>query len=521
MIKWTVQERLRESLSDILPEGCSADQIICELPKNKTHGDFATNISFLLSPLLRKNPRQIAEELTERLAHHPVAHPVFQAAALNGFINLTLNADWLWAYFLACKKPPVFPEVTQKTLVEYVSANPTGPLHIGHGRMAVIGDSLFRLLQAVRHPVENEFYINDAGVQIQNFLKSVDASRHGAPIPADGYHGHYIADIAKISGDPVAAMIQAQKDTLKRLGIQFNVWFSERTLHAKNEVESVIALLRKADVVEDKDGAVWFKSTLFGDEKDRVLKKSDGAYTYFAVDIAYHADKIRRGYGHLINVWGADHHGYVQRVKGAIDAICSAEGMPHVRLTVILGQMVLLYKNGEPVKMSKRTGELITLDEVIDEIGADATRFFLMEKNPDTHLDFDLELAKKKSAENPVYYIQYAHARICSMLSKLGGDYPDASGESPDLDPVERELVLTAASIYDVVYDSAQTLQGQKVPQFLLQLARSFHSFYQHCPILSEERAGVRHHRIQIILGVREILRYGLNLMGISAPDVM
>ena len=335
--------------------------------------------------------------------------------------------------------------------------------------------------------LKTEFYINDAGSQIKKFNDSVNALRLNKEIPEDGYHGHYVTELAKTKNNPVEEILKQQKDTLNKINVTFDNWFSETSLHQNDAIKNILKKLEKIELVYTKDDATWFKSTEFGDEKDRVLIKSDGSYTYFLVDIAYHHNKIKRGFTDLIAILGADHHGYINRLKAAIKALGKVESTS-VNLDVVLGQLVNLFRDGEAVRMSKRTGEMITLAEVIDEIGVDATRYYLIEKSHDTTIDFDLELAKKKSSENPVYYIQYAHARMNSILNKINITVNKDTIKTNSLERAERDLIVLTNNIHNVIQEATNKLSPYKLAYYLTQLARSFHYFYETCPIMKSEK---------------------------------
>ena len=488
-----------------------------EIPKNKTHGDFATPISFTLAKTLKKAPKIIAETLCETLNQSPELKKVATFSSLNGFINMTLCPNFMWTSICQFTPLSYFPKSTEKILLEYVSANPTGPLHIGHGRWAIIGSVLTHLLQYTNHSVESEFYINDAGNQISTFYNSINAVKEGKPIPEDGYHGQYIHDLANNTDDPLQSSIDDQKQTLKDIGVTFDNWFSEKTLHGS--LEKTLKTLKENGWTYKKEGALWFKASQLGDKKDRVLIKTDGSYTYFAVDIAYHDNKMDRGFTHLINIWGADHHGYMARVNAAITAL-SKKNKKNT-LSIIIGQLVNLIRDGQPVRMSKRTGDMITLSEVIQEIGADATRYFLIEHRADTHLEFDLALAKKQSSENPVYYIQYAHARLCSILKKLeispSFTYPNTVS---DLTPEEHKLLLILSQWPDDAWSAAEQRQPYQVAQYALKLAQTFHSFYKNCPIITAS-SNTKIQRTALLLKTQEILKDVFSILGISAPEKM
>ena len=513
MIKKELEKKLQDVWSEL---GFLFPKILLELPKNAGYGDYATNIAFSLTKEWRMSPQQAAEKLCDAISTHPEFANRVLFNVQNGFINLRLTDAFLWSHQ---NQPIQFPETQESTLLEYVSANPTGPLHIGHGRWAVLGSTLFNLLSYVGIPVKSEFYINDSGNQIVKFYNSVDAARKGEAIPEDGYHGAYIQDLAASEKDPLQANLDHHKETLLKLGITFDAWFSEKTLHESGEVMSTIEQLKKANMTYENEGALWFKSSEFGDDKDRVLIKAGGALTYFAVDIAYHQDKVKRGFSRLINIWGADHHGYVNRVRAGVAALFGKEFLVESHFHIMIGQLVSLMRGGEPVRMSKRTGDMITLDEVIDEIGSDATRFFLVNKGPDTHIEFDLELAKTKSAENPVYYIQYAHARLSGILKKIT-QKPDAVLATTELNPTERQLLLHALQMSDVLWEAAQHLVPHRVAQYAFQMARYIHLFYETCPIAQADPKD-QEKRLLILTTAQKTLAEALSILGISAPTEM
>jgi arginyl-tRNA synthetase len=520
MIKTEIKNSVENILKDI---GYDVDgKVILEIPQNKSFGDYSTNVCFSLAPTLRMSPKQIAEKICNEIEKNEKFSGLMTFSAVNGFINLKLSNSFLWSKFETMfEGSPEYPKSDKKILLEYVSANPTGPLHIGHGRWAVLGSVLDTIIRFVQIPVLSEFYINDAGNQIKNLYKSVEAVKNGQPIPEDGYHGAYVHDLAKLDRDPLLQNIDNQKQTLQKLGVVFDEWFSEKSLYALGEVEKILKLFEVKGLSFEQDGAVWFKSSAFGDEKDRVLVKTDGSFTYFLVDVAYHCNKINRGFNSLINIWGADHHGYVPRMKAAVSALCGEEYLEDSGFRVLIGQLVSLRRNGEPVKMSKRTGDMITLDEVMEEIGVDATRFFLIQKSQDTHLEFDLDLAKKKSAENPVYYIQYAHARICSILRKL--EIKEEKVETLNIESLEekeRKVIFHCLQVYDEVFMAANNFIPYKLALYTLALAKCFHLFYESCPIIKADEE-TRKKRVAILFQIKATLALCLKLMGISAPERM
>ncbi|MCX5726429.1 MAG: arginine--tRNA ligase [Candidatus Saganbacteria bacterium] len=478
--------------------------------------------------------REIAEYIKEEIASSKILKSIDIAGP--GFLNLTLSD---------CTLQGVLPEIKkldkdfgkakaakEKLLLEFVSANPTGPLHVGHGRWAVIGDVLGNLLGAIGYKVKREFYINDVGNQIDLLTRSVEAAIEGKPVPEGGYGGAYVKEIGDHLKDKkgrsdfqrllIDHILKNQKVTLEKLGIKFDSWVSESSLHKSGLVQKVIENLKSKNRTFMEKGALWFKSQEFGDDKNRVLIKEDGTPTYFAADIAYHSDKFRRGFDRLINVWGTDHHGYVARILAALRSL----NLPSDRLEIIIGQLVSLYRGRQQVRMSKRTGEIIALEEVVEEIGHDATRFFLVMLSPNTHLDFDLELAKKKSHENPVYYVQYAHARISSILSEgeSRGFKKKDIGRRVNLSLLdkkeERNLMKKLASFPDDVLSAALLREPHRLTIYARELATIFHNFYHKHRVLSDDPE-LSKARLLLCDCSRIVLRNVLKLLGISAPERM
>ncbi|MBH38066.1 arginine--tRNA ligase [bacterium] len=517
MIKQVLRDLLYDPLNSFLKGSLDRDWLEIEIPKQVDHGHFATPISFRLASLLKKPPSHIANDMADFLNSKDVIKSCCVCHAMNGFINMTLTDEYLYQYVRSMgMRRPSFDRVSASILVEYVSANPTGPLHIGHGRWAVLGDVICRLLAFTGQSFSSEFYVNDAGNQIQLFYDSVAAVKDNKPIAENGYQGDYIYDLATSSEDPVGRVIQQQKDVLASMGVCLDNWFSEKSLYQDACIDEVLALLDKQSFLEHNEGATWFKTTLFGDDKDRVLIKSDGSYTYFLVDIAYHYTKIQRGYSQLVTILGADHHGYVKRLEACVKALTS--GKSPVELNIIIGQLVNLFRDGDPVRMSKRSGDMIALSDVIDEIGSDAVRFFLIQNSADTHIDFDLELAKKQSSENPVFYIQYAHARMHSLLTKL--DYNEENQEDYEFTDAETQLLHTCSLFYDVVWDATRLYMPYKLAQYAYQLARSFHLFYEACPMKTASDAD-RQRRLALVFSTKRVLADVLELLGVTAPDRM
>ncbi|MEA3494308.1 MAG: arginine--tRNA ligase [Candidatus Margulisiibacteriota bacterium] len=513
MAQTTIKNFLREALPDV-----EIDPRI-DIPRQKIFGDYSSNIAIQTAYKLSKKPFELAEEIVNRVrendkdntfAHVEVARP--------GFINFKLSLNYLQNLLSDIHELDHRYGISdmrdeKKILLEFVSANPTGPLHIGHGRWAVIGDIIGRLLKATGHKTEKEFYVNNVGNQVEKLVQSVMALREGQPVPEGGYGGAYIKDVkGKNKKEILEYLLLQQKETLNKLGVNYDRWFYENELHDKNKVKMAVQKLHDLRVTFEEGGAIWFKSEEFGDDKNRVLIREDGNPTYFAADIAYHMDKFERGYDHLIDIWGTDHHGYVKRLKAAVKVL----GFPVDEFEIIIGQLVTLYRGKEPIRMSKRTGEMITLKEVVEEIGADATRFFFAATDVNSHLDFDLELAKKKSSDNPVFYLQYAHARICSILKKSS---PDTRPASPDLKDLkheaERALMVKLLRWPDVVEESAKLRHPHRVTVYGKELAAAFHYFYEKCRVLGNPA------RLYLVDAARITLRNVLELLGISAPESM
>jgi arginyl-tRNA synthetase len=570
----TVKELLASLVASALADAVAAGEVSLpevpaiemERPREASHGDWATNVAMRSAKAAGTPPRAIAEAIASRMSGHPDVAAVEVAGP--GFINIRLSDSALQRLVSEVRREgDGYGRVDlgrgRRVQVEFVSANPVGPMHVGHGRWAALGDSMARILAHAGWDVQREFYVNDAGVQMDTFAKSVSArymelAGHRVDFAADWYQGAYITEIAREIladegdrwvADPAtereshfrekayAQVLEHLENVLHGMGVDFDVWFSERTLHAPgpdglSEVDRAIAELRDAGYIYEADGATWFASTKlpeWGDDKDRVLRKADGDLTYFAADIAYHADKFERGFDRVINIWGADHHGYVARMKAA----CAALGYPG-QLDIVIGQLVTLLRNGEVVRMSKRTGEMVTFEELLDEVGADAARYFFLRRSTDQPLDFDIGLAKEQSSENPVYYVQYAHARICSILRK-GAGTPDtdepvdttaarltAGGADLSLlaDPAELTLLRKLAELPEVVEEAADALAPHKLTRYAEDLAAAFHQFYTRCHVLDDD-AALRAARLQRVDASRIVLATVLSLIGVGAPERM
>lgn len=569
---------IRESLESVLHQALKAAVEAGELPLNEIpqpslerpreegHGDWACTIAMRLAKAAHMNPRAIAQVIVDHLPANNLVES-FEIAG-PGFINLTLtNASFQAVVSEARQQGSDFgkSELSEpcKVNLEYVSANPTGPMHVGHGRWAALGDAIARVMRHAGYSVDEEFYINDQGNQMNVFGNSIvvryqQLLGQDVEMPEACYGGAYIKDIAQaiidVDGDKwldanederlvdfrergYAMMLDSVKDTLSTFGNNFDTWFSERSLFVADE-NGETKQQRAFDVMNEKgllfeaEGATFFRSTDYGDDKDRVLVKANGDLTYFMSDVAYHYDKMQRGYDHLIDIWGADHHGYIQRCK----AMMAAWGYPDA-LEVVLGQLVNLLRDGEPVRMSKRTGEMVTFQELIDEVGVDATRYLMLSKSADQAIDFDIEVAKKQDSSNPVYYVQYAHARICSILRKAGearGMNVESAGieeivaelglDDIDLSPLAHEselaLMRKMADFSELVAGAARDRAPFRLTHYAQELAGLFHSFYGNCHVLGEEES-VEKARLALVDSTRIVLALSLDLLGVSAPERM
>lgn len=504
-----------------------------ERPKNAKHGDFATNAAMVCAPIARDNPRNVATKVGEALGESLGASLSGVDVAGPGFLNLTLSDDW---YAVALTQildtdrfggGVVSPE---RINVEFPSANPTGPMHIGHGRNAAFGDALCRVLEFAGNEVVREYYSNDFGTQVERFGQSVAARARGDEVPEDGYQGEYVAEIAasidgaaelpaeELQQIAVDQMLQRIGATLQQMRVRIDVWFSERSLHADGRFESAIEKLRAAGHLYESDGALWLRTTSFGetDDKDRVLRRSNGDYTYFATDIAYHDDKYERG-DRLIDVWGADHHGYIGRMKVAIEAL----GRDPQTFEPLIMQLVNLIEDGQTAQLSKRLGRIVTVEDLIDYIGVDAMRFFLLQRSIDTAMDLDLGLAREQSDKNPVYYVQYAHARINSILEKAGiGESTDVPAKPHELVPAERALIRRIGEFPDEVAEAAARRGPHRLTIYARDLAAEFSAFYRDCKVVGED-AQVTQFRVALCVATKRTLAQTLDLLGVSAPERM
>ncbi len=509
-------------------------------PPKPELGDYSSNSAMLLAAPLGEAPRDVAARLGAELERELAAESSVERieVAGPGFVNLFLSDEWyrramarLGAAGKSLGPAPV--ASPQRILIEYVSANPTGPLHVGGGRHAAYGDALVRLLKAVGHEVESEYYVNDAGGQVQRFAASIVATMTGAPPPEDGYEGAYIAELGermKAEGlDPgdvetigrrgVELILEGVRGTLDRFGVGFDNWFSERDLYASGEVETALEELERRGHTYRSEDALWLRSSDFGDDKDRVLVRSDGEPTYLAADVAYHRDKLERGFERLINVLGADHHGYAPRLRAAIAAL----GLDPEVLEALIMRLVHIVESGERAQMSKRSGDFVSLDELVDDIGVDATRWFMLWRSHDTTVDLDLELARRESSDNPVYYVQYAHARIASILRKAGGNAGEAGAPTPGtpLEPAERDLVKRLLEFPEEVREAAARRAPHRICAYSTAVAADFHAFYRDCQVVGAEGEGVERSRLGLCLLAQRTIAASLGLLGISAPEKM
>jgi len=545
-IKEAIDEAVIDLFGNVLP-----DSYEIEKPKKEIHGDYATNIALILKNKLKKNPLEIAEKISQKLSSKKEIFSKIEVAK-PGFINFWISLEYYKKNLnkiLELGKNYGRTELGKgkRVLIEFVSANPTGPLHIGHGRGAAYGDSLARILDFAGYRVIKEYYINDRGTQMEILGKSVylrakELSGENIEFPEDYYKGDYIYDIAKevlkvypdllkmsqekaisICRDFAFNMILKEiKEDLERFRVIYDSWYSEKSLYEKGKIDKVLSILKKRGLIYEKEGALWFKATAFGDEKDRVIIRSNGEYTYFASDIAYHYEKFNeRKFDLCINIWGIDHHGYVPRIKGVLKGL----GIDPERLKIILIQMVNLIEKGKLKSMSTRKGEFVTLKELMDDVGVDAIRFIFLSRSLEAGLDFDVELAKKQSQENPVYYVQYAHARICSVFKKAKEkgiekientkiNWALLSGKE------EIELMKLLEEFPSVVEASALYFAPYKITYYLLDLAKNFHEFYTNYRILGEDE-NLTHTRLALCLACKNVFKNGLELLGVSAPEKM
>ncbi|PKG22586.1 arginine--tRNA ligase [Niallia nealsonii] len=550
-----IQEKLKQEIKDtVLKAGLAQEEqipeVILEIPKDKNHGDYSTNMAMQLARVAKKAPRMIAEAIIENFDVSKASIKKLEIAG-PGFINFYMDNSYLTTLIpTVLEADDNYGEINvgnnEKVQVEFVSANPTGDLHLGHARGAAVGDSLSNILAKAGYDVSREYYINDAGNQINNLALSVEARYFQSlglekEMPQDGYHGEDIIGIGKALAEKFGdkyvhvseqerfdffrdyglkyEMAKLKKD-LEDFRVPFDVWYSETSLYHNGKIDVALNALKENGYIYEEDGATWLRSTDFGDDKNRVLIKNDGSYTYLTPDIAYHKDKLERGFEKLINVWGADHHGYIPRMKAAIQAL----GYNKDALEVEIIQLVHLYKNGEKMKMSKRTGKAVTMRDLVEEVGLDATRYFFAMRSADTHLDFDLDLAVSQSNENPVYYAQYAHARISSIL-RQGKEQGIALSDSLDLAQIEAEkefdLLKKLGEFPQAVGEAALKRMPHRITNYIYDLASTFHSFYNAEKVLDVDNLERTKARLALIKSTQITLRNALRLIGVSAPEKM
>lgn len=549
-VKQTLVEEINNSIQQAqLADTSEIPEIKIEIPKDKSNGDYSTNIAMVLTKIAKRNPREIAQAIVDNL-DTTKAKVEKVAIAGPGFINFYLDNSYLTAIISeAMDKGDKFGHTEEANgksiLVEYVSANPTGDLHIGHARNAAVGDTLSNILEAAGYQVTREYYINDAGNQITNLARSIEARYFEAlgddsfEMPEGGYHGKDIINIGKDLADKQPELKDLSEDerikTFRQLGVDyemeklrtdlsdfnthFDSWFSETSLYEKGEIKKVLDKMTELGYTYEQDGATWLRTTDFKDDKDRVLIKKDGNYTYFLPDIAYHFDKIERGNDVLINLFGADHHGYINRLKASLETF----GVEKDRLEIQIMQMVRLMQDGQEVKMSKRTGNAITLREIMDEVGVDAARYFLTMRSPDTHFDFDMELAKQESQDNPVYYAQYAHARICSILKQAEerGIKPSKEADYSYITNAKAiDLLKKIAEFETMIESSAVQRAPHRITNYIQELASHFHKFYNAEKVLTDDVEKTTA-LIALINAVKITMHNALDLVGVNAPESM
>jgi arginyl-tRNA synthetase len=551
-LKETIAELIKKAVVEAqqagkLPE-LTLPEVTVERPQNPEHGDYASSISLKLARAAGTSPLEIAGEIAGFI--RPSAEIDRVTVAPPGFINFTLKSDWLTRQVDAVLEAgDAYGNValgeSKKIQIEFVSVNPTGPLHVGHGRGAVLGSTLANTLASAGYQIEKEYYINDAGNQVDAFRRSLyaryqQALGKEAEMPADGYLGNYVIDMVKEiiaeNGDRLRQLSEAElvaqlgqiglekmiseiKSALELLDVTFDVWFSEQSLYDNRQYPTALAVLKQGGYIAEKEGATWFVSTALGEDKDNVVVRTDGTPTYFASDIAYHYNKfLERKFDKVIDIWGADHMGHVSRMKAVVGAL----GIEPERLTVIISQMVTLRRGGEVVKISKRSGDIVTLRELVEEVGADACRFFFLSRTADAQMDFDLELAKKQSADNPVYYVQYAHARIASILRHAREKGAASTSGDVSLLTTEPELTLIRKMLLlpEIVETIAQTLEPHHLTYYAQDLATVFHSFYMHCRVVTEDKA-MTGARLKLVKAAKLVLGRTLGLMGMTAPERM
>lgn len=554
MIKHEIEEVIAAAVRRAQEEGAlppvALPSVLLERPQRPEHGDYATSLPLRLARSAGKNPLDLAKEVVARIDVGSIAAFEEVEAAPPGFINVWLSPHWLASQVnIILERGPAFASVPlgrgRKVQVEFVSANPVGPIHVGNGRGLALGDTLARVLEAAGYEVQREYLVNDAGTQTETFAATLYAryqqlfGRH-VDIPEGGYPGEYMVELARQikdergdsllrpPGEPyppelhdlgVQKMLDVIRADLAAIGVRYDRWFSERSLYVDSTYEKTMASLRERGYVAEREGAVWFVSSSLGEEKDNVLVRSSGQPTYFASDIAYHYDKFfLRQFDRVINVWGADHQGHMPRMKAAVAAL----GVDPERLTIIIYQLVTLRRGAEVVRLSKRAGDIITLRELVDEVGPDAARFNFVQRAADSHMDFDIELAKRQSAENPVYYVQYAHARIAGILAQAAeraGDFSDGDVSLLTHDS-ELSLIRKMLRLPELVEAIAESLEPHQLPYYAVELATAFHDFYEKCRVLSDDVA-LSNARLKLVSAAKIVLARTLDLMGMTAPERM
>jgi arginyl-tRNA synthetase len=557
IVRNVLMEMLSDSLAHLMPEASEhpgTTAIELDIPKIPEHGDYATNVALALTRQLKQNPREIARKIVDGLNDSDNLLQKVEIAG-PGFINFFFHPR-AWHKILTdiIRDPQGFGRLDlgkgRRIQVEFVSANPTGPLHIGHGRGAATGDVLANILDACGYAVEREYYINDAGNQMDTLGRSLyyryqEALGESIDFPDAHYQGEYMKELARdfitdagkrylrVPLDEVLPVftrfaadriLDGIKDDLNGFGVSFDRWFSERSLHAEDSIRRTVEELTRRGFIYESEGAVWFKSTAFGDEKDRVVIRANGISTYFAADLAYHKNKYDRGYDTVVDIWGADHHGYVERMLAGVEAL----GRDRTDLKIVLVQLVNLLRAGKPVAMSTRAGEFVTLREVIDEVGRDASRFIFLTRRSDSQLDFDLDVAKAKTNDNPVFYVQYAHARLCSIFQVaaergVSCDWPGGD-DVPDLTLLtlaqELQIIKFLGEYPAVLANCARSMEPHLIPYYLHELVSLFHSYYNHNRVLGDEPELTRA-RLFMAAAIREVIRNALGLLGVSAPEKM
>jgi arginyl-tRNA synthetase len=553
-IKAVIEKSILKAINDGVIPDMQMPEIVIEIPREKENGDFSSNVAMQLTKIAKKPPRQSAEIIIQNIDLKDTYIEKVECAG-PGFINFYLKLDWLFDTIRIIQKEKedygrINIGKNEKVMVEFVSANPTGPLHMGNARGGALGDCIASVLDAAGYDVTKEFYVNDAGNQIGKFGISLDAryiqllqGEDAINFPEEGYHGEdiieHMREYIEANGDKLlkldpearqAILVEyALKKNLTKIekvlesyGVAYDIWFSEQSLYDSGEIQETLEFLQKSGYTVENEGAIWFKASEFGAEKDEVIVRNNGIPTYFLADIAYHRNKfLSRGFSRVINLLGADHHGHVARMKGAVSAL----GINQNKLDIVLFQLVRLYRNGEVAKMSKRTGKAISLTDLLDEVGVDAARFNFNMKTSGSHLDFDLDLAVKQSNENPVFYVQYAHARICSLLKLLEGEGISVSGiESVNLSLLQKkeeiELMKKLAEYPDEIRISALTLEPSRMTRFVMEVASLFHSFYNACRVKGEEAELVKA-RVILVDSTRIVIRNILHLLKITAPERM